>query len=110
MSHNEEVRNERELGMDAEILAIAYAKCQGFLKFAEEVRKCGISSEKARKCLEMLEDGFSTLMHDTSIAYLKDLASESAWSIPVRLVPKVANDGMDKRLDALTLKVGSAAE
>lgn len=97
-------------GEDREILFVIKEGLAGLMKSVETMRAC-VSSKIGKRCLGDLEEGLADLWHDSSIAYCVEKATESAAEARVVTVqPKVANAGASQRLDALSLKLGSAAE
>ena len=109
MSTNFDCDTETRLeGEDREILAVIKAALDGNLKSIATMR-FAVSSKLAKKCLAILEEGISDVMHDASLAYAVDKATDSAAEARVvTIAPRqVAMAGMSERLDADALKVAS---
>ncbi len=98
-------------GEDREILAVIKENMAGLMKSVETMR-FAVESKIAKKCLAELEEGLAVLWHDSSIAWAVEKTTDSASEARVVTVQpmKIANAGMSERLDALSLKLGSAAE
>lgn len=98
-------------GEDREILAVIRDNMAGLMKSVETMRHA-VESKIGRKCLAELEDGLAQVWHDSSIAWAVEKATDSASEARVvTIAPRtIANAGMSERLDANSLKLGSAAE